>query len=75
LILEIKNNGKPMAEGFGYKELTTKGEKTIGSNGTGLGGFDIKSIVESYGGGFDLLTDFNDSFPVTYILRFPLIGK
>lgn len=75
LILEIKNNGKPMTEGFGYKELTTRGEKTIGSKGTGLGGFDIKSIVESYGGEFDLVTDFADSFPVTYILKFPLISK
>lgn len=75
LILEIKNNGKPLAKGLGLKELTTRGEKTVDSKGTGLGGYDIKTIIEMYDGKLELENNPEDEFPVVYRLKFPLINE
>nr|WP_199156035.1 N-6 DNA methylase [Pedobacter sp. ASV2] len=75
LILEVTNNGKPMPTGFGLKELITRGEKTVDSKGTGLGGYDIKTIVEIYGGSLNLENNPEDEFPVIYRLKFPLISE
>ena len=70
-VLEISNNGAPMAKGFTLKHLTTRGEKTTDSSGTGMGGADIKNILANYGGTLDVLNLENDLFPVTYIINLP----
>jgi len=75
LILEITNNGEPMAEGFGLKQLATRGEKTVDSKGTGLGGYDIKTIIEMYNGKLELENNPEDDFSVTYRIKFPLINE
>lgn len=75
LILEVTNNGKPLATGFGLRELITRGEKTVDSKGTGIGGYDIKTIVEIYGGSLELDNNPEDDFPVIYRLKFPLISE
>lgn len=71
--LEISNNGRPIPKQFTLKHLTTRGEKTTDSSGSGIGGADIKAIVEKHNGYFDLATDEENDFPVTYILGFPLL--
>ena len=71
--IEFSNNGKPIAEGFSLKHLTTRGEKTTDSDGIGSGGADIKNIVDKYNGELDLINNPLEDFPVKYILKFPLI--
>ena len=70
-VLEISNNGVPMAKGFTLKHLTTRGEKTTDSSGTGMGGADIKNILAKYGGTLDVLNSVNELFPVIYIINIP----
>ena len=72
-IVEISNNGKPIAKGFTHKHLTTRGEKTTDSNGTGVGGDDIQTIVDRYYGIFELDNLTSEDFPVRYIFKFPLV--
>lgn len=71
-ILEVSNNGNPIPEKFTLKNLTTRGEKTTDSKGTGIGGADIKDIVTLYNGTFELIKDSISTFPVTYLLSFPM---
>lgn len=71
-ILEVSNNGKPIPKEFTLKDLTTSGEKTTDSKGTGMGGADIKNILKKYGGTLDLINIETDEFPVTYIIKLPL---
>jgi len=75
LHLEVSNNGEPMAEGFGLTELTTRGEKTLDSQGTGLGGYDLKAILAQYQAQLSLDNNPQDEFPVVYQITFPLISQ
>ena len=70
--LEIANNGKPIPEAFTLKHLTTKGEKTSDSNGTGTGGSDINDIIYKHNGKFDIINLIQEDFSVTYVIEFPL---
>ncbi|WP_037320635.1 N-6 DNA methylase [Salegentibacter sp. Hel_I_6] len=70
-VIEISNNGSPLPEGFDLINLTTRGEKTSNSKGSGVGGADIKSIMNHYNGKIQLLNEPEAEFPVTYILKFP----
>jgi type I restriction enzyme M protein len=70
-VLEIANNGIPMAKEFTIRHLTTRGEKTSDSNGTGIGGADIQAILDKYNGSFDIINQEDDFFPVTYLVKLP----
>ncbi|MGM0934603.1 MAG: N-6 DNA methylase [Bacteroidota bacterium] len=72
VLIEISNNGKPISEKFTQQHLTTRGEKTTDSSGTGAGGADIKGILQKYNAQFELKKDDSAEFPVTYVLKFPL---
>lgn len=72
-ILEISNNGTPMADNFTLKHLTTRGEKTSDSSGTGVGGADIKGILDKYNGSISLRQERESDFPITYVIALPLI--
>lgn len=71
-ILEISNNGKAMPKDFTLKDLTTRGEKTTDSKGSGMGGSDIKNILKKYDGKFDILNTETEEFTVTYTISLPL---
>lgn len=71
-ILEVSNNGKAMPNDFTLKDLTTRGEKTTDSKGTGVGGADIKTILKKYDGIFDISKTETEEFTVTYIISLPL---
>lgn len=75
LILEISNNGDPMPEGFTYNKLITRGEKSSRSSGTGIGGSDIKQVLEKHNAYFEIISDPEDAFPVKYILHFPAVNS
>lgn len=70
-VLEVSNNGEPMPKEFTLRHLTTRGEKTTNSNGTGMGGADIKALLNKYGGTLDIINEEEEAFPVTYILKLP----
>jgi len=74
LILTISNTGHPFEKGFTKKHLTTLGEKTIDSLGTGIGGAEINKIVDSAGGSFDIYSDPEaELYKVSYIFKFPFL--
>ena len=70
--MTISNNGSPLKEdaredmvlSFGYStSLNTDGH-------TGIGGHEIKSIMEKYGGKVEFISSPEDEFPVAYRLYF-----
>lgn len=71
-ILSVSNNGKAMPKDFTLKDLTTRGEKTTDSKGSGMGGADIKNILKKYDGKFDILNTETEEFTVKYIISLPL---
>ncbi len=72
-ILEIANNGKPMEEEFTLKHLITRGERTSDSEGSGVGGADIKNTLEKYNGTIEIKKDQKAEFPVSYIIGLPIV--
>tara|TARA_R110001632_G_scaffold196451_2_gene318465 strand:- start:303 stop:875 length:573 start_codon:yes stop_codon:yes gene_type:complete len=70
-VLEISNNGEEFPVGFTYDDLITHGEKSVTSTGTGMGGKDIKDILEKYNAYFELIINKDEEFSVKYILHFP----
>ena len=72
IVMTISNNGSPLKEdaredmvlSFGYStSLNTDGH-------TGIGGHEIKSIMEKYGGKAEFISSPDDEFPVAYRLYF-----
>lgn len=55
--IDFSNNGKPLPKGMTKERYGLKGEKAGPNAGTGSGGYIVKSIVEHYGGDFDLFTN------------------
>ena len=72
-VVEISNNGDPIDEKFTFTRLITRGEKTNDSNGSGTGGADIKDRIQQNNGIFDLVADSTNEFPVTYVIKLPLM--
>lgn len=52
--IDFKNNGNPMPQGMDKFRYGLKGEKGAKSNGTGLGGYRVKSITRHYDGDYDV---------------------
>lgn len=71
-ILEVSNNGIPLPDKFTLNLLTTRGEKTTDSEGSGIGGADIKDIISKHKGQLDLINDVHSAFPVTYKISFSI---
>lgn len=53
-IVDIFNNGKPLPCGINKELYGLKGEKAGENAHTGLGGYRVKSIVEHYGGDYNI---------------------
>lgn len=69
--IHIKNNGNPLPAGIKPEQVFMYGEGS--SQGTGIGGWQIKQIVEGMGGRVELRTYEQDAagFIVDYVLTFP----
>ena len=52
--IDFSNNGMPLPEGMTKARYGLKGEKAGGNAGTGSGGYIVKSIVNHYGGDYDI---------------------
>lgn len=55
--IDFSNNGNLLPEGMTKERFGIRGEKAGLTGGTGQGGHIIKSIVEHYGGDFDIFQD------------------
>lgn len=54
--IDFSNNGNPLPEGMTKERYGIRGEKVGVTAGTGSGGYIIKSIVNHYGGDYDVFT-------------------
>jgi signal transduction histidine kinase len=54
--IDFSNNGNPLPEGMTKERYGIRGEKVGTTAGTGSGGYIIKSIVNHYGGDYDVFT-------------------
>jgi type I restriction enzyme M protein len=75
LEISIANNGKPFPKGFDREKLIRKNAFASETGNTGLGGYDLNRIVESFQGSFDLVLNDEGSseFTVEYIIQLPII--
>ena len=55
-LIDFTNNGKPLPDGMDKARYGMKGVKGKDSEGQGTGGYVVKSIVEHYGGDYDVFT-------------------
>lgn len=55
-VINFSNNGEPLPEGMEKVRFGTKGIKGIDSDGSGTGGYIVKSITHHYGGDYDLFS-------------------
>lgn len=54
--IDFSNNGNPLPKGMTKERYGIRGEKVGTTAGTGSGGYIIKSIVNHYGGDYDVFT-------------------
>lgn len=55
--IDFYNNGKPLPEGMTKERFGIRGEKAGMTGGSGIGGYIIKSIINHYGGDYDVFTE------------------
>ena len=70
--LFVSNNGRPFPDDVDVKKFTKRYWSAGNHQGSGIGGHDILKIMTAFQGEFDLLTDYEDSYPTCYVLRFPV---
>ena len=72
-IIDFSNNGEPLPEGLTKERYGMKGEKGKGSDGSGTGGYIVKSITEHYGGDYDIFTHhFAEKYFTHVIVKLPI---
>lgn len=75
-VIDFSNNGEPLPDGMDKARYGTKGAKGANSDGSGTGGYIVKSITQHYGGDFDILSSkfVNMNF-TNVIVKFPIYRK
>lgn len=73
-VIEFKNNGQPMPNGMDTVRYGIDGEKGLDSAGSGKGGAIVKSIVEHFGGCYEVINAPDDIFPVDILIKLPKYG-
>lgn len=74
--ITIVNNGNPLPKGFDEERVFAIEQSSSGSSG--LGGWEIKKIIEYYGGEVHIESDSGedtDGFTVAYIITLPLTNN
>lgn len=56
-VIDFSNNGEPLPDGLTKERYGMKGEKGVDSDGSGIGGYIVKSITEHYGGDYDVYSE------------------
>ncbi len=60
IILDMKNNGRPMSAEFSFEDFITFGSRNGDRKGSGIGGYLMNKVVENHGGTMRLIM--NESF-------------
>ena len=71
VVIKISNNGAPLPKGMDIEKFFHWG---VG-NGTGLGNWQVKNIVEHYKGSVRLNLFENDPFSIEYEIHFPVFNR
>ena len=74
--ITIVNNGNPLPNGFDEERVFAIEQSSTGS--TGLGGWEIKKIIEYYGGEVHINNysgEDTDGFTVAFVITFPLTNN
>ena len=69
-VLSVSNNGDPLPAGKKPEEVFIWGETTGGKTHAGIGGYQIRNLMEEFGGTVELISTPDDEFTVTYKLTF-----
>ena len=69
-VLSISNNGEPLAIGNNPDDLFVWGNTTGGNGHAGIGGYQIRDLMEDFGGTAEIISTPNEEFTVTYKLTF-----
>lgn len=72
LTMYISNNGQPFPKDVDIKNFTKRYWSAGEHGGSGVGGNDILKIMMAFQGKFELKTDYKDSYPTCYVLKFPI---
>ncbi|TYZ12717.1 N-6 DNA methylase [Hymenobacter lutimineralis] len=73
LSITIANNGRPFPLNFDIAQLTRKGAKAGTTGNTGIGGYEVKQIVNYFGGELEIISQPDDEYTVAYQLELPVI--
>lgn len=71
----VVNNGNPLVKNMDGKRVLTYGQSS--SNGKGIGGWQVKNIVEYYGGTVKVENNDGsktDGYTVAYVMTFPVVN-
>ena len=70
-IVSISNNGKPLVPQMSCSDITIYGQ-TSGNSNThfGIGGYEIKKLMEEFGDKLEIISEPENEFTVTYRLIF-----
>jgi len=73
IVIKVANNGLPINEFMTEHRILAYGESTsLGHNGhSGIGGYQIKKIIEQYKGSIKISNDIYSEYPVTYKISLP----
>lgn len=75
-VIDFSNNGEPLPEGMDKARYGTKGAKGADSDGSGTGGYIVKSITQHYGGDFDIFSSKFAGMDFTnVIVKLPIYRK
>lgn len=65
--IDFVNNGSPLPDGMNKLRYGLRGEKAGVTGGTGEGGYIVKSIVEHYGGDYDIFCETSGNISLTTV--------
>ncbi len=68
--IDFINNGNPLPKGLDKLRFGLKGEKAGVTAGTGEGGYIVRSIVEHYGGDYDIFSETSGNTSLTTVRVF-----
>lgn len=69
-VLSISNNGDPLPAGKDPSEVFVWGKTEGGKEHAGIGGYQVKDLMERFGGQAEIISTPDEEFTVTYKLTF-----
>ena len=71
IILNISNNGMPLVNGYDSESVLTYGVSSKEGNGHyGIGGYEVRKLMQEFDGDVKIISNPDDEFSVTYKLIF-----